>query len=65
MWKELGIGSGTVCILLIILYFVIKWAVRNGIKEALKDLIAIESCEEKKNNGAMNSFLDKTTKTDI
>lgn len=34
MWEELGISSGTAIIVLIALYFIIKWAVRNGIKEA-------------------------------
>lgn len=35
VWEDLGISSGTVIIVLIALYFVIKWAVKNGIKEAL------------------------------
>ena len=34
MWDELGISAGTAVLILIALYFVIKWAVRNGIKEA-------------------------------
>ena len=34
MWNELGISGGTAIIILIALYFVIKWAVKNGIKEA-------------------------------
>ena len=34
MWEELGISSGTALLILIVLYFVIKWAVKNGIKEA-------------------------------
>lgn len=33
MWEELGISSGTAIIVLIAFYFVIKWAVRNAIKE--------------------------------
>ena len=33
MWKELGISGGTAIIILIALYFVIKWAVKNGIKQ--------------------------------
>ena len=32
MWNELGISGGTAIIILIVLYFVIKWAVKNGIK---------------------------------
>ncbi|WP_455152648.1 DUF6019 family protein [Butyricicoccus sp.] len=35
MWNELGISGGTAIIILIALYFVIKWAVKNGIKECL------------------------------
>ena len=34
MWDELGISAGTAVFILIALYFVIKWAVKNGIKEA-------------------------------
>lgn len=34
MWDELGISAGTAVLILISLYFVIKWAVKNGIKEA-------------------------------
>ena len=34
MWDELGISAGTTVLILIALYFVIKWAVKNGIKEA-------------------------------
>lgn len=34
MWNELGISGGTAIVILIALYFVIKWAVKNGIKEA-------------------------------
>ena len=36
MWNELGISGGTAIVILIALYFVIKWAVRNGIKEAYR-----------------------------
>ena len=32
MWNELGISGGTAIVILIALYFVIKWAVKNGIK---------------------------------
>lgn len=37
MFQELGISAGTAIIILIVLYFIIKWAVKNGIKEAYKD----------------------------
>ena len=34
MWEELGISGGTALVILVALYFVIKWAVRNGVREA-------------------------------
>lgn len=34
LWNELGVSGGTALIVLAALYFVIKWAVRNGIQEA-------------------------------
>ena len=36
MFQELGISAGTAIIILIALYFIIKWSVKNGIKEAYK-----------------------------
>lgn len=42
MWEELGISSGTAIIILIALYFVVKWAVKNGIKEAYQDITGKE-----------------------
>ena len=38
MWEELGISGGTAIIVLIALYFIIKWAVKNGVKEAYRDI---------------------------
>ncbi len=38
MWEELGISGGTAITILIALYFVIKWAVKNGIKDAYEDI---------------------------
>lgn len=38
MWEELGISGGTAIIILIVIYFVIKWSVKNGIKEAYRDI---------------------------
>ncbi len=38
MWEELGISGGTAIVVLIALYFVIKWAVKNGITEAYEEL---------------------------
>ena len=42
MWNELGISGGTAIIILIALYYVIKWAVRNGIKEAYRAITAFQ-----------------------
>ena len=38
MLEELGISGGTAIIILIALYFIIKWSVKNGIKEAYRDI---------------------------
>ena len=46
MWQELGISGGTAIIILITLYFVVKWAVKNGIKEEYKDITGKELHEE-------------------
>lgn len=35
MFEELGISGGTAIIILIAFYFVIKWAVKNGINESV------------------------------
>ena len=38
MFEELGISGGTAIIVLIALYFIIKWAVKSGIKEAYTEI---------------------------
>ena len=38
LWQELGISAGTVIVVLAALYFVIKWAVKNGMMEAYKKI---------------------------
>ncbi len=38
MWEELGVSFGTAIIVLTALYFVIKWAVKNGTIEALEKI---------------------------
>ncbi len=48
MWEELGISVGTAIIVLIALYFIIKWAVKNGVKEAFTDITGEETFEAKK-----------------
>lgn len=38
MLEELGISAGTAIIVLIALYFIVKWAVKNGVKDAYRDI---------------------------
>ncbi len=49
MWNELGISGGTAIIILIALYFVIKWAVKNGIKEAYGAVTGKNTAEDIQN----------------
>ena len=46
MVAELGISGGTAIIVLIALYFIVKWAVKNGIKEAYKDITGKKPIED-------------------
>lgn len=49
MFEELGISFGTALIVLLTLYFIVKWAVKNGIKEAYRDItgkVTTENIEE-------------------
>ena len=50
MWEELGISGGTAIIILIALYFIIKWAVKNGIKQAYRDITEKETADDIKTN---------------
>ncbi|MBQ8038277.1 MAG: hypothetical protein IJ274_00130 [Lachnospiraceae bacterium] len=54
MWEELGISGGTAIIVLIVLYFVIKWAVKNGIQEAYRNITGKETAEDV----ALKSFVN-------
>ena len=38
LWQELGISAGTVIVVLGAVYFVSKWAVKNGMLEAYKKI---------------------------
>lgn len=49
MWNELGLSGGTAIIILIALYFVIKWAVKNGIKEAYGAITGKKTDEDVRN----------------
>ena len=64
MWDELGISGGTAIIILTALYFVVKWAVKNGVKEAYDeisgkevkddlDIILEKEAAEKENEGTI------------
>ena len=49
MFEELGISFGPALIVLLASYFIVKWAVRNGIKEAYRDItgkVTTEDIEE-------------------
>lgn len=46
MFEELGISYGTVIIVLFALYFIIKMAVKSGIKEAYKDILNEKTADD-------------------
>ena len=46
VWADLGISSGTGILVLIAIYFVIKWAVKNGIKESYSDITEKKTADE-------------------
>ena len=46
IFEELGISFGTALIVLLALYFIIKWAVKNGIKEAYRDITGKVTTED-------------------
>ena len=49
MWNELGLSGGTAILILIALYYVIKWAVKNGIKEAYRAVTGEKTNEDLQN----------------
>ena len=46
MLKELGISAGTAIIILFASYYIIKWAVKNAIKDAYEDINGITDKKE-------------------
>lgn len=42
MREALGISGGIAIIVLTVLYFIIKWAVKNGVKEAYEEITGKE-----------------------
>lgn len=57
MWEELGISGGTALLVLIALYFVIKWAVKNGIREALNIKEEMSQLEKEKDEKLVKDLL--------
>ncbi len=56
MWNELGISGGTAILILIALYYVIKWAVKNGIKEAYRAITGEKTNEDLQNEKELEEF---------
>lgn len=56
LWADLGISSGTGIVVLIVMYFVIKWAVKNGIKEAYYDITGKKTAEEIQVEEMLNEY---------
>lgn len=47
MWEELGISGGTALIILAVLYFLVKWAVKNGVEEAYRNITGKQTFEDR------------------
>ena len=60
MWEELGISGGTAIIILIALYFIVKWAVKNDIKEAYTDITGKKPVKDIQDEKELNELLDDT-----
>lgn len=43
MLKEIGISGGTAVVILLALYFVIKWGVKNGIRDYFSEKAQTEA----------------------
>ena len=56
MWEELGISGGAIIIVLIALYFIVKWAVKNGIKEAYRDITGKKTKDDEELEKLVNSY---------
>ena len=56
MWEELGISGGTALIVLAALYFIVKWAVKNGIKEAYRDTTGKKTKDDDELEKLVNSY---------
>ena len=38
LWAQLGVNGITALLMLTVLYFTVKWAVKNGVKEAFREM---------------------------
>ena len=38
LWAQLGVNGITALLMLTALYFTVKWAVKNGVKEAFQEM---------------------------
>lgn len=56
----IGICGGTAIIILIALYFIVKWAVKNGIKEAYTDITGKKPVKDIQDEKELNELLDDT-----
>ena len=56
MWEELGISAGTAIIVLVALYFIIKWAVRNGVIEAYKKITGKKTVDDLETEKMLNEL---------
>lgn len=59
LWEDLGVEGSTAIIVLVVLYHIIKWAVKNGIKEAYSDIVG-----EKTANAIETDKLFKETESE-
>ena len=45
LWAQLGVNGITALFMLTALYFTVKWAVKNGVKEAFREMKETEEAK--------------------
>ena len=45
LWAQLGVNGITALLMLTALYFTVKWAVKNGVKEAFREMKKTEEAK--------------------
>ena len=45
LWAQLGVNGITALLVLTALYFTVKWAVKNGVKEAFREMKETEKAK--------------------